>query len=134
MGDIGLEERDGIEANAVVPQQLAARWRSSRHTNLRAYNCRRECSVSMASFSYLINKHGDDLVILWIDYHPDMGTGETVYPGFHAMVVSALTGHGDQELLKILPATTTADGVELVGMHDWTDQTTRCRQLPPSVV
>jgi hypothetical protein len=30
-----------------------------------------------------------------------MGTGETVYPGFHAMVVSALTGHGDQELLEI---------------------------------
>ena len=50
-----------------------------------------------------------------------MGTGETAYPGFHAMVVSALTGHGDQELLEILPATTTADRVALVGMHDWTD-------------
>ena len=54
---------------------------------------------------------------------PDMGTGETAYPGFHAMVVSALTGHGDQELLEILPATTTADRVALVGMHDWTDPT-----------
>jgi len=30
-------------------------------------------------------------------------------------------GHGDQELLEILPATTTADRVALVGMHDWTD-------------
>ena len=50
-----------------------------------------------------------------------MGTGETAYPGFHAMVVSALTGHGDQELLEILPATTTAERVALVGMHDWTD-------------
>jgi hypothetical protein len=37
MGDIGLEERDGIEAKAVVLQQLrSARWRSSRNTNLRA--------------------------------------------------------------------------------------------------
>ena len=77
-----------------------------------------ECSVSMAPFSYLINKHGADLAILWIDSHPDMGTGESAYPGFHAMVVSALTGHGDQELLEILPATTTADRVALVGMHD----------------
>jgi arginase len=77
----------------------------------------------MAPFSYLINKHDDDLAILWIDSHPDMGTGETAYPGFHAMVVSALTGHGDQELLEILPATTTADRVALVGMHDWTDPT-----------
>jgi hypothetical protein len=39
------------------------------------------------------------------------------------MVVSALTGHGDQELLEILPAMTTADRVALVGMHDWTDPT-----------
>jgi arginase len=37
------------------------------------------------------------------------------------MVVSALTGHGDSELLDILPATTTTDRVALVGMHDWTD-------------
>jgi arginase family enzyme len=33
----------------------------------------------MAPFSYLINKHGDDLAILWIDSHPDMGTGETAF-------------------------------------------------------
>jgi arginase len=52
---------------------------------------------------------------------PDIGTGETAYPGFHAMV--ALTGHGGQELLQILPATTTTDRVALVGMHDWTDPT-----------
>jgi arginase len=39
------------------------------------------------------------------------------------MVVSALTGHGDSELLDILPATTTTDRVALVGMHDWTDPT-----------
>lgn len=37
------------------------------------------------------------------------------------MVVSALTGHGDPELLNALPATTTADRVALVGMHDWTN-------------
>jgi arginase len=39
------------------------------------------------------------------------------------MVVSALTGHGDSELLNILPAITTTDRVALVGMHDWTDPT-----------
>ena len=35
----------------------------------------------------------------------------------------ALTGHGDQELLQVLPATTAADQVALVGMHDWPDPT-----------
>jgi arginase len=67
-----------------------------------------ECSVSMAPFSHLINKYGQDLAILWIDSHPDMGTGETEYPGYHAMVVSAPTGHGDPELLGMLPATSGA--------------------------
>jgi arginase len=71
--------------------------------------------------SHLISKYGDDLAILWIDSHPEMGTGETSYPGFHAMVVSAVTGHGDPEVIDVLPATTTTDRVALVGMHDWTD-------------
>jgi hypothetical protein len=39
--------------------------------------------------------------------------------------VSAVAGHGDPELLQILPATTTADRVALVGMHDWTDPSGR---------
>lgn len=124
MGDVGLEERDGIEAKAVVLQQLrSALAIISEYEPARITTVGGECSVSMAPFSYLINKHGDDLAILWIDSHPDMGTGETAYPGFHAMVVSALTGHGDRELLQILPATTAADRVALVGMHDWTDPT-----------
>jgi hypothetical protein len=38
-------------------------------------------------------------------------------------VVSALTGHGDPEILDLLPATIAADRVALVGMHDWTDPT-----------
>jgi arginase len=81
MGDIGLEERDGIEAKAVVLQQLrSALAIISEHEPARITTVGGECSVSMAPFSYLINKHGDDLAILWIDSHPDMGTGETAYP------------------------------------------------------
>jgi arginase len=124
MGDIGLEQRDGIEAKAVVLQQLrSALAIIAEHQPARITTIGGECSVSMAPFSYLINKYGDDLAILWIDSHPDIGTGETAYPGYHAMVVSALTSHGDTELLDILPATTTPDRVALVGMHDWTDPT-----------
>lgn len=52
-----------------------------------------------------------------------MGTGQSDYPGYHAKVVSALTGHGDPDLLGLLPATTTPDRVALLGMHDWTDPT-----------
>jgi arginase len=37
------------------------------------------------------------------------------------MAVSSLTGHGDPDVLALLPAATSADRVALVGMHDWTD-------------
>ncbi len=127
MGDRGLEQRDGIEAKTIVIEQLhAALSILADHDPARITTIGGECSVSMAPFSYLLEKYGDDLAIVWVDSHPDMGTGESAYPGYHAMVVSALTGHGDPELLQALPATTTGDRVALAGMHDWTDPT-----LPP---
>ena len=65
MGNIGLEERDGIEAKAVLLQQLrSALAIISEHEPARITTVGGECSVSMAPFSYLINKHGADLAIL----------------------------------------------------------------------
>jgi arginase len=122
MSERGLEERDGIEAKTVVLEQLTAALAIiAEHDPARITTLGGECSVSMAPFSYLIDRYGEDLAIVWIDSHPDMGTGDTGYSGYHAMVVSALTGHGDAELLKALPATIPAARVSLVGMHDWTD-------------
>jgi arginase len=122
MGDTGLEERDGVEAKTAVLEQLRSALRIiGEHRPERITTLGGECSVSMAPFSALAERYGEDLAILWIDSHPDMGTGESDYPGYHAMVVSALTGHGDEELLATLPATVPAERVALVGMHDWTD-------------
>jgi arginase len=122
MSDTGLEERDGIEAKTVVLEQLRAALRLiDEHRPDQITTLGGECSISMAPFSALADKYGDDLAVLWVDSHPDVGTGESRYPGYHAMVVSALTGHGDQELLDILPARIPAERVALVGMHDWTD-------------
>ena len=124
MGDVGLEELDGIEAKTIVLAQLEqALVTIKRFDPERITTIGGECSVSLAPFSYLLSRYGDTMAILWIDSHPDMGTGETAYSGFHAMVVAALTGHGDQDVLNLLPATTTPDRVALVGMHDWTDPT-----------
>jgi arginase len=61
------------------------------------------------------------LAILWIDSHPDIGTPASAYPGFHAMAVAALTGHGDPDILSLLPATVTPNRVALVGLHEWTE-------------
>ena len=35
--------------------------------------------------------------------------------------MSALTGHGDADILELLPASLTPDRVALVGLHEWTE-------------
>jgi arginase family enzyme len=42
-----------------------------------------ECSVSVAPFSELANRYGDDPAIVWIYSHPDVGTPDSEYPGYH---------------------------------------------------
>jgi arginase len=77
--------------------------------------------VSVAPFSALADRYGDDLAILWVDSHPDVGTGASEYPGYHAMAVSALVGRADPEVQALLPATISPNRVALVGVHGWTD-------------
>jgi hypothetical protein len=69
----------------------------------------------------LARRYGDDLAVLWIDSHPDIGTPASRYPGWHAVAVAALTGHGDADLIELLPATVCPDRVALVGLHEWTE-------------
>jgi hypothetical protein len=61
-----------------------------------------------------------------------MGAGETQFPGYHAMVVSALTGHGDQDFLTILPATTTgaAGNCRGVGLSVFSTDALRSNSAP----
>ena len=126
-GDEDLDERDGIEAKTAVLAQLGSALDLIReHAPERITTLGGDCGVSLAPFSALIDRYRDDIAVLWIDSHPDMGTGATAYSGHHAMIVSALTGHGDPEIIDRLPATIPANRVALVGMHDWTDPT-----LPP---
>ena len=80
-----------------------------------------ECSVSVAPFAALARQYGQDLAIIWIDSHPDIGIPRSQYPGYHAMAVAALTGHGDPDVLELLPATVSPDRVALVGLHSWTE-------------
>ena len=61
MSDDGLAERDGVEVKSVVVKQLGAA--------LEILGQYQECSVSVAPFSELANRYGDDLAIVWIDSH-----------------------------------------------------------------
>ena len=122
LGDEGLDLVDGVEAKAVLLDQLARALQViDDHAPARIATLGGECAVSVAPFSALAQRYGDDLAILWIDSHPDIGTPASQYPGWHAMAVSALTGHGDPDLLNLLPGTVSPDRVALVGLHEWTD-------------
>jgi arginase len=122
MSDAGLDQRDGIEAKTVILEQLGRALEVIRqHDPARITTLGGECSVSVAPFSELARRYGDDLAILWIDSHPDIGTPQSEYPGYHAMAVATLTGHGDPAVLELLPATVSPDRVALVGVHSWDD-------------
>lgn len=122
MSDDGLEERDGVEAKAVVLEQLAGALDViSRHDPARIVTIGGDCAVSVAPFSELARRYGDDLAIVWIDSHPDVSTPGREYLGYHAMAVTALTGHGDPDVQELLPANVSPDRVALVGLHSWAD-------------
>jgi arginase len=120
MDDTGLELADGIEAKQAILTQLAQALEViGEHDPARIVTLGGECAVSVAPFSALARRYGEDLAIVWIDSHPDSGTSASQYPGFHAMAVAALTGHGDAEVQALLPATVSPERVALVGLHAW---------------
>ena len=122
LGDDGLELVDGVEAKAVLLEQLTRALEViDEHAPARIATLGGECAVSVAPFAALAQRYGDDLAVVWIDSHPDIGTPASAYPGWHAMAVSALTGHGDADLLALLPAAVSPERVALVGLHEWTD-------------
>ncbi|GHO84394.1 arginase family protein [Dictyobacter formicarum] len=120
--DRGLGKQDGIEAKEAVVAQLATALEViDRYSPQRILTLGGECSVSVAPFSWLAKRYGDDLAVLWIDSHPDVGTPTSHYPGYHAMAVAVLTGHGDPDVLRLLPATFDPGRVALVGLHSWAE-------------
>lgn len=122
LGDDGLQETDGIEAKAVILEQLTAALKViEAHDPERILTLGGDCSVSVAPFAALARRYGDDLAIVWIDSHPDVDTNHSGYPGYHAMAVAALTGHGDRDVETLLPATVPGHRVALTGLHAWTD-------------
>lgn len=122
LGDEGLEVRDGVEAREAVLRSLKAALQALDAADFdRVLTLGGECSVSVAPFAALAAKYGDDLAVVWIDSHPDVGTPSSEYGGYHAMAISTLIGRGDPEFVSALPATVSAQRVAVAGLHAWTD-------------
>lgn len=117
MNDVKLEK--GIYARSALLEQhkkAVKLLKESDPTHIIVYGG--ECSVSVAPFKYLINKYGDDVCVVWIDAHPDIGLpGE--YPGYHAMALAMILGHGDEEFLNEMPAKIPTSKALTVGVRSW---------------
>ena len=112
----------GMESRAqVVAGIRAAQAAVRRHTPARILTLGGECSVSVVPFTELAARYGTDLAVVWVDSHPDVGTTDSRYPGYHAMAVSQVVGRGDAEVTALLPATVDPSRVALAGLHAWTD-------------
>ena len=87
-----------------------------------------ECSVSVVPFTYLFKRYGDDVAMVWIDAHPDITLPGDVYPGYHAMAVTACMGIGDKNIVSLLPARIAQSRILFVGLRDWERDEIRERQ------
>lgn len=110
---------NGIESRSAVRAGLSqALHVLDFHDFARVLTLGGECSVSVAPFAHVAKPYGEELAVVWIDSHPDSDTPKTDYDGWHAMAVSALLGHGDEELIGMLPATVPAERLVFAGVHD----------------
>lgn len=87
-----------------------------------------DCSVSVPPFTYLKERYKDDVVMVWIDAHPDITLPGDVYTGYHAMAVTACMGYGDKKIIAELPSKFAPSEILFVGLRDWEREEIKVRQ------
>lgn len=120
---IDLEDRqvtDGVLDRDIIVRQTRTALDMLRVSNPdKIVTLGGECSVSVVPFTYLAEKYDNDVAVIWIDAHPDITLPGDVYPGYHAMAVTACMGYGDKRILEELPAKIFPSKILLVGLRNW---------------
>lgn len=127
-----ISERKVIEGvldrDIILCQTKAALELLRTHNPDRIVTLGGECSVSVVPFTYLAEKHNNDVAMIWIDAHPDITLPGDVYPGYHAMAVTACMGYGDRKILDELPAKIAPANILFVGLRNWERDEIKARQ------
>lgn len=110
---------NGIAAYQAVKQQLQAALEIiTEEQPDKIITLGGDCAVSIAPFAYLADKYADDVAIIWIDAHPDLGMPYDEYQGFHAMALAQSAGFGDPAITALLPADKiTLENALIVGLR-----------------
>ncbi len=77
-----------------------------------------EYSVSVPVFTYLANKYGDDVAVVWVYAHPDITLPGDNYTRYHAMALTAIMGKGDKNIVGQLPAKVSPNQIYLAGLRE----------------
>lgn len=99
-----LVVEDGVFArNAIKKQFLSARKIIEDVAPDKIITFGGDCHVSQAPFSYLNEKYGGEVGLLWIDTHPDISNLK-MFNQENAMVMGNLLGEGDNDFSKYVVA------------------------------
>ena len=111
--------QDGIIDKFILQEQTKKAFELLRAKNpAKILTLGGECAVSVAPFSYLAEKYKDEVAMIWIDAHPDLGVaGDDFYKGYHAMAVSALVGDKTLSDEFALPAHIKPQNVLFIGLN-----------------
>lgn len=128
--DVNREEKNGIIGYQAILKQTKNALNIIKKANPdKILTLGGECSVSVVPFTYLADKYNNDLVMIWIDAHPDITLPEDkTYNGYHAMAAAAIMGKGDSGIISELPAKIDANKILFVGLRDWERQEIKDRQ------
>ncbi|EXU76155.1 arginase family protein [Erwinia mallotivora] len=112
-----LVTENGIVGREQIRTQLAAaRKIIHRHQPDSMVVLGGDCLVSLAPFSYLVEKYGDDLGVLWVDSHPDVMDPQH-FSHAHAHVLGALMGYGDPDLTENIQRPLSPCNIMIAGIH-----------------
>ena len=112
-------EKNGVLDHDIIKEQATAALDTLRIANPdRVVTLGGECSVSAPVFTYLADKYGGDVAIVWVDAHPDITLPGDDYNGYHAMALTACMGMGDEDIVGQLPAKVSPADVCLAGLRE----------------
>ncbi|MGC0054753.1 arginase family protein [Brucella pituitosa] len=110
----GIVSRQALLSNLTAAQSAIARHNPDAIVTLGG-----DCLINLAPTSYLSQRYGDDLAVLWVDAHPDIMTAEQ-FQNAHAHVLGMLMGIGDAEFVEAVPKPVKASNILYVGLTETT--------------
>jgi len=77
------------------------------------------CGADVAPVTYVNERYGGDLAVVWLDAHGDLNTPESSPSGhFHGMVLRTLIGHGPASMVSAMRLPLRPSQVFLAGTRD----------------